>query len=431
MCQSLVLGYPDITTKPACWPLWCTVATDIREDSKGYLREVAIQYVIPGAAAQHATASLISHGGQLDEAYPKVLGQSHRLNRVHGGVMNAAQPAAETNLQTVEIRRATIRKSVSDGAALTGPYLAMNVAAAFIAGFGLMENSPAVIIGAMLIAMLFGPILGIAMALAEADLHLLGRALVAEVVGAICVLAVGCVIGLSTRHLMIGSEILNRTAPSLLDLLIALVGGLAGGFAFLSSTLGSVIVGVAIATALVPPLTTCGILLARGLPNAAMGAFLLFLANFSAIAFGAMLVFLLAGYRPAATEKVQKVIVPRLVSVALLLALAIHLFGTLLRTSAQVILQSNIQKVLAQAIARVPGARLADVTLVPKEGKTTAWVVIRTPQPFTPEQVAQLNDLVNTVAGRSIGLTVRSVITAETTRYENVYEPEALPDEAR
>jgi uncharacterized hydrophobic protein (TIGR00271 family) len=344
--------------------------------------------------------------------------------------MNAAQPAAKTNLQTIETQRATIRKSVTDGAALTGPYLAMNVAAAFIAGFGLMENSPAVIIGAMLIAMLYGPILGIAMALAEADLRLLGRALVAEVVGAICVLAIGGVIGLSTRNLVVGSEILNRTAPNLLDLLIALVGGLAGGFAFLSLSLSSVIVGVAIATALVPPLTTCGILLARGLPGPARGAFLLFLANFSAIAFGAMIVFLLAGYRPAAAEKVQKVIVPRFLSVALLLALAIHLFGNLLRTSAQEVLRSNIQKVLAAEIAKVPGARLAEVKLVPKQGQTTAWVVIRTPQPFTPEQVAHLNDLVNAGAGRDIGLTVRSVITAETTRYENVFEPEVLPDEA-
>jgi uncharacterized hydrophobic protein (TIGR00271 family) len=345
--------------------------------------------------------------------------------------MNAAQPAAKTNLQTIETRRATIRKSVTDGAALTSHYLAMNVAAAFIAGFGLMENSPAVIIGAMLIAMLYGPILGIALGLAEADLHLLGRALVAEVVGAICVLVIGCAIGLSTQHLAVGSEILNRTAPNLLDLLIALVGGLAGGFAFLSLSLSSVIVGVAIATALVPPLTTCGILLARGLPGAAMGAFLLFLANFSAIAFGAMIVLLLAGCRPPAAEKVQKVIVPRFLSVALLLALAIHLFGTLLRTSAQELLRSNVQKVLAEEIPKVPGARLADLKLVAKQGKTTAWVVIRTPQPFTPEQVAHLNDLVNAGVGRDIGLTVRSVITAETTRYENVYEPEVSPEEAR
>ena len=345
--------------------------------------------------------------------------------------MSAAQPTAEPNIQTIESRRAAISESVIAGAALTGPYLGMNVAAAFIAGFGLMENSPAVIIGAMLIAMLFGPIVGIAMALAKADLRLLSGALVAEAVGAVCVLAVGCLIGLVTRHLTIGSEILGRTAPNLLDLLIALVGGLAGGFTFLSTSLSSVIVGVAIATALVPPLTTCGILLARGLPDLALGAFLLFLANFSAIAFGAMLVFLVAGYRPARTEKLQKVIVPRLVSVALLLTLAFHLFGTLLRTSAQVILQSNIQRALAQEIAKAPGARLAEVKLIPKHGKTTAWVVIRTPQPFTPEQVAHLNDLVNTVAGRTIALTVRSVLTAETTRYENVYEPEVFPDDAR
>jgi uncharacterized hydrophobic protein (TIGR00271 family) len=345
--------------------------------------------------------------------------------------MSAPQPTAEPNSQTIESRRAAVSQSVIASAALTGPYLGMNVAAAFIAGFGLIENSPAVIIGAMLIAMLFGPIVGIAMALAKADLRLLSRALVAEVVGAVCVLAVGCLIGLVTRRLTIGSEILNRTAPNLLDLLIALVGGLAGGFTFLSTSLSSVIVGVAIATALVPPLTTCGILLARGLPELALGAFLLFLANFSAIAFGAMLVFLVTGYRPAPTERLQKVIVPRLVSVALLVALAFHLFGTLLRTSTQVILQGNIRKALAQEIAKIPGARLAEVKLIPKQGKTTAWVVVRTPQPFTPVQVAHLNDLVNTVAGHSVALTVRSVLTAETTRYENVYEPEILPDEGR
>src|SRR5271167_2735253 len=154
--------------------------------------------------------------------------------------------------QLTEAKRAAIRESVTSGAALNGSYLAMNVAATLIAGFGLLENSPAVIIGAMLIAMLFGPIVGIAMALAEADLRLLTRALVAEVVGVVCVLAVGLLIGFSTRHLVIGSEILNRTAPGLLDLLIALVGGFAGGFTVLftvlSPSLSGVIVGVAIAT---------------------------------------------------------------------------------------------------------------------------------------------------------------------------------------
>ena len=65
------------------------------------------------------------------------------------------------------------------------------------------------------------------------------------------------------------------------------------------------------------------------------------------------------------------------------------------------------------------------------ENSPAVWAVIRTPQPFTPEQVADLNDLVNTAAGRCIALTVRSVITAETTRYKDVYEPEVWRDEAR
>jgi len=101
----------------------------------------------------------------------------------------------------------------------------MNAAATLIAGFGLLQNSPAVIIGAMLIAMLFGPIVGIALALAEANVALLGRSLVAEIAGAALVLMIGYAVGLTSHNLSIGSEVLSRTSPNLLDLLIGLVGG--------------------------------------------------------------------------------------------------------------------------------------------------------------------------------------------------------------
>jgi uncharacterized hydrophobic protein (TIGR00271 family) len=220
-------------------------------------------------------------------------------------------------IQRTEGRRAAIRESVTSGATLNGSYLAMNLAATLIAGFGLLENSPAVIIGAMLIAMLFGPIVGIALALAEGELPLLRRSLLSEMAGAASVLAVGLVIGISTRDLTVGSEILSRTSPSLIDLLIGLVGGLAGGFTFVSTGLGGVVVGVAIATALVPPLTTCGILLARQLPNPAAGALLLFLANFAAIAFGAFVTFRLAGHRLPVAYGVVKAFMPRMVFLAL------------------------------------------------------------------------------------------------------------------
>ncbi len=331
--------------------------------------------------------------------------------------------------QLSEAKRAAIRESVASGAALSSSYLAMNLAAALIAGFGLIENSPAVIIGAMLIAMLYGPIVGIALGLAEANLYVLRRALLAELVGALLVLVAGLLIGASTRDLTIGSEILGRTSPSLVDLLIALVGGLAGGFTFVSTGLGGVIVGVAIATALVPPLTTCGILLARNLPALAAGAFLLFLANFTAIALGAMIIFLLAGLRSVARDNATSVLAPRLVCLALVLLLAFHLNGTLRRTSAQLIMQSNMRKALSQEFTKIPGARLVDLTLVRRDGKTTAWAVARTPQPISPEQVARLNDTASSVAGHDVDLIVRSVITAETTRYGNEYKPDLPPDE--
>ena len=303
------------------------------------------------------------------------------------------------------------------------PYLTMNLAGALIAGLGLMENSPATIIGAMLIAMLYSPIVGIGLALAEADLQLLGRSLLAEIVGAVFVLAAGLLIGSATRDLTLGSEILARTSPSLVDLLVALFAGLAGGVTFVSTGLTGVVVGVAIAISLVPPLTTCGILLARQTPTSAAGAFLLFLANFTAIALGAMITFLFAGHRPAA-NKTKKVLAPRLVCVALVLLLAFHLNGTLRRTNAQSTMRNTIRKTLAQEIAKIPGARLVDITLTQRDGKISVWAVTRAPQAISPEQVARLNDVVNAVMRRDTALTVRSVITAETTRYGEVYEPE-------
>jgi uncharacterized hydrophobic protein (TIGR00271 family) len=331
--------------------------------------------------------------------------------------------------ESLNDKRSAMHETIASGSTLSTSYLTMNVAAALIAGLGLIENSPATIIGAMLIAMLYGPIVGIGLGLAKSDLQLLGRSLLAEFVGAVFVLAAGLLIGIGTRDLTIGSEILSRTSPSLVDLLVALVGGLAGGFTFVSTGLSGVVVGVAIATSLVPPLTTCGILLARQSPSLAAGAFLLFLANFAAIALGAMLTFLLAGHRPPSADKTKKVLVPRLVCLSLVLLLALHLNGTLRRASVQATIQSNIRKALAKEIAKIPGARLVDVTLARRDSKIYVWAVARTPQPISPDQVARLNDLANSVTGRDIGLTVRSVITAETTRYGNVYEPESLPSE--
>ena len=328
-----------------------------------------------------------------------------------------------------EAQRSATRELVASGSGLTGPYLAMNAAATLLAGFGLLQNSPAVIIGAMLVAMLYGPLVGIALGLAEANLPLLGRSLRAEIAGAVWVLSVSYVIGMASRNVSIGTEILSRTSPNILDLLIGLVGGIAGAFTFTSTGLTGVIVGVAIATALVPPLASCGILLAHHLPGLAAGAFLLFLANFTAIVIGAMVIFWLAGHRSYAAPYTHKVLAPRLIALVLLAVLAAHFTMTFRRTIAQSLLESVIRKTLSSEIGKTPGARVVAVTLAPRHGATVAWVGVRTPQPVSPEQVAHLNDLVNRVAGSTVDLHVRSVLTAEATREGYVFEPPSWPTE--
>jgi len=333
------------------------------------------------------------------------------------------------NLRRNEAQRLATRQSVTSGSALTGSYLAMNAAATLMAGFGLLQNSPAVIIGAMLIAMLFGPIVGIALGLAEANIPLLGRSLVSEIAGAAWVLAIGCAVGLASHNLSMGSEILLRTSPNILDLLIGLVGGIAGGFTYVSTGLTGVIVGVAIATALVPPLTSCGILLSHHLPGLAAGAFLLFLANFTAIAIGAMIVFYFAGHRPQAADQAHKVLIPRLISLALLAVLAVHFTVMFRRAIAQSLLENGIRRILSREVANTPLAHLVSVTFSASQGTTVAWVVVRSPHPISPEEVGGLSDLVNRATGSSVCLYVSAVITAETSREGYINEPRSLPAE--
>ena len=227
-------------------------------------------------------------------------------------------------------------------------------------------------------------------------------------------------LGTIDRTSPLGHEILSRTAPNILDLLIGLAGGAAAAYAVATPRLGALAVGVAIATALVPPLTTCGILIARGLPVLAEGAFLLFVANFVAITFSAMVVFMILGHRativaPAAAGRAAGVI-SRLVCLAVLLLLGFHLFNVFQRTFGEATLRSKTRQLVEHELLRFPGSNLVDVTIGDRFGLTTAFVVVKGPKPITREEVGHLNDLLNGVFGEPVDLHLRSEIAVETTR---------------
>lgn len=179
--------------------------------------------------------------------------------------------------------RLSICQSITENSLLTVPYMVMNALSTIVACYGLLAESTAVVIGAMIIAMLLGPITGVALGLVEGNNLLLSKAVLTEIAGVLTVLIIAAIIGKIHQDVPLGKEIFSRTAPNILDLAIALAGGAAGAYATISPRLSVGLVGVAISTALVPPLSTCSILLVRGETQLATGAFLLFFANLVAI----------------------------------------------------------------------------------------------------------------------------------------------------
>ncbi|HWB27977.1 MAG TPA: TIGR00341 family protein [Chitinophagaceae bacterium] len=174
---------------------------------------------------------------------------------------------------------AVIIGNVEKGVVFKGTNLWILIFAIFIASLGLNINSTAVIIGAMLISPLMGPIMGLGLSVGINDLALLKKSLSNYLVACVTGLCTSTIFFLISPLNEAHSEILARTAPNIYDVLIALFGGFAGIVATASKQKGNVIPGVAIATALMPPLCTAGYGLATFQLNYAIGAFYLFIIN--------------------------------------------------------------------------------------------------------------------------------------------------------
>ena len=183
----------------------------------------------------------------------------------------------------------TIR-SISAGVSFHGATLWVLVFAIFIASLGLNVNSTAVIIGAMLISPLMGPIIGMGLAVGINDFELLKRSAKNYIVATVISVITATIYFLLTPLDEAQSELLARTSPTLYDVLIALFGGAAGIVALATKGKGNVLPGVAIATALMPPLCTAGFGLARGDFGFFIGAFYLFFINAVFIAVGTYII---------------------------------------------------------------------------------------------------------------------------------------------
>ncbi|MEX1317401.1 MAG: DUF389 domain-containing protein, partial [Synechococcaceae cyanobacterium] len=258
----------------------------------------------------------------------------------------------------------TVRSGIRQEAHFTRAHLLMNALSAVIGSYGLLANSPAVVIGAMIVAMLLGPIVALSLSLIDSDTRLLRDSLLSLMSGILVVAAVGFVIGLLHRDMPLNHEIMARTAPNFLDLMIALAGGLAGAYATVSFRLSLALVGVAIATALVPPFASAGILMARGDGALALGALQLATVNLIAIQVSASAVFWFTGFRRltgAWEQPIGLFLRQNLIGVISLSVLGLTLLLNFQRLTARQLFEASTRFTLEREINAIQGSRLVVV----------------------------------------------------------------------
>ncbi|MFZ3357664.1 MAG: TIGR00341 family protein [Xanthobacteraceae bacterium] len=309
--------------------------------------------------------------------------------------------------------RDAIRTSIREASRPSGTFWVMNALATVIACYGLFSNSAAVVIGAMVVAMLLGPIAGIALGLTDKDHALLGAALSCLVGGIAWILLVAVVIGAIHRDAPLTEEIISRTSPTLFDLMIALAGGAAGGIATVSPRIGAAIVGVAIATALVPPLAASGILLARGDFDLAWNAFVLALTNVIAIQFAFSVVLWLNGFRGqtyVAGRGIVEFLRRNFVDVAIVCLLSAVLGLRLHHVITAALFESQVRSVLQQQAGRLSGTYVDTVRFDESKDGNVVRAVLRGPGAPSVEQVAAMQAaLPRAPNGGAVELRVRFV----------------------
>ncbi len=256
------------------------------------------------------------------------------------------------------IEHEKILAQVEQDASFSFNYNFMIVVAAGIATIGLLLNSPAVIIGAMLISPLMGPIVASCVALATLDVDLgrkSARTLLLGIAGAIAFTALIVLLSPVTE---LTPELLARTRPNLFDLVVAILSGAAGGYAMIRGK-GGAIVGVAIATALMPPLATVGYGLVTQQWPIARGALLLFVTNMVAISLAIAAVAEWYGFGRGGLRK--RFARQAFISLLILAPLAVPLFASLKAIAFESFAQLRIRSLLESAAQTLPEGQLGEV----------------------------------------------------------------------
>lgn len=313
-------------------------------------------------------------------------------------------------------RKRAVLDEITVGSSPTPTYFVLLGLATLIAGFGLIANSPAVVIGAMLVSPLMTPMFGVAVGLTRGNVALVGRSLAAVVGGVVISIALGFLLGIMPFTLEVTEEMLARTRPTLIDLMVAMLAGLAGCLTWIDERVSPVLPGVAIATAIVPPLAASGLGLAFGEYEGAWGAFLLFLANFLGILAVSASIFIIFGFVPREEMGSAKALTTRFTAAGIgLVTVAVLLTFSLVGVIEDMHIKRTISAVLEAEFADDPNTGVEEVAYDLAQGEPGLSVLsfIRTPRVLPPHKVQEIEQALTTALDETVHLFVRCSLTRD------------------
>jgi uncharacterized hydrophobic protein (TIGR00271 family) len=345
----------------------------------------------------------------------------------------STKDAGENNAKTVRLRkwriirgllrvsaerRTVVLDDIAHGSIPSLTYYVLLGVSGLIAGFGLLSNSAAVVVGAMLVSPLMTPIFGITVSLISGETTLLRRAMIAEFGGVFLVLLLTYLLGLMPFSLEITPEMLARTRPNLLDLFVAVFAGFAGCMAMLDERISPALPGVAIATSLTPPLATSGLSLAFGSYQGAWGSFLLFFANFLAILVVAAVIFSLAGLIDKGGSVSKKMVLRRFLTpviglIAVSILLTDYLVGMI--NHWQTLKVAN--QVIIEQLADEASMAIEQVVLDDHDtgDSVNILAVVRAPRAISPEKTKVIENALRVALNKPVQMYFRCSITYDVT----------------
>ncbi|MEK7845470.1 MAG: TIGR00341 family protein, partial [Nitrospinota bacterium] len=300
-----------------------------------------------------------------------------------------------------------------------------------IALSGLITNNTAVIIGAMLISPLMGPILSIGFAFITEDTTIGRKAVKKLTVSIVLTLLLAGIATYLSPLKDVTEEIIARTRPNLYDLIIAFLSGTAGAIAICTKkSYITIVPGVAIATAVIPPLSVTGFGIGIANINIALGGFFLFFTNFVAIIISTCIIFYIFGFRPvmAEGEDTSSIKKRAVVLIGILLIISIPLFYTLKKSIAEVRLRSNIQFILKREFDIKKRSHLATFSyLKGMDEKIEVNAVVNTIDYLKEAEMGKIEKNISDYLQRGVKLNVEQVKVQPGGLREEIVKPPLMP----